>query len=333
MKNKRSIGLILILCIILTGGLAWYLQSVPQQAPKQDITIDPGHTAASTLLLVARDKGYFAQHSLNVTFVESPSAAVAISNLLKHTCDFGFVNEYTLSEPSLYNTTVRAVGTLAESDVNFVVSRRDRGIVRVSDLEGKRIGVTKGSIGEYYMDRFFVLNGLSPDNTTVIYLPPAALVTALAGGDIDASFSPEPYVYQMQKQMGENVVVWPVNLGQHARYSLICDGTTLLEHPEIVEGVLASVIQAETYVNSHPEDAKSVARRQTNFDEQYMDQDWKNHRFSVGLSQSLITSMEDETRWRIHGNLTDAKEIPDFSNIIYPGTLQRLKPSSVTLIQ
>jgi ABC-type nitrate/sulfonate/bicarbonate transport system substrate-binding protein len=335
MEKNQVIGLIIIVIIILAGGGIWYLQSVqhPPLAPLKDITIDPGHTAASTLLLVARDQGYFAQHGLNVTFIESSSATVAMQNLLDRKHDFGFINEYSLSEPQLYNKSVRVIGTLAESDTNYIVGRRDRGINQIADLKGKTIGVSKGSIMEYFLDRFFVLNGLSLDNTTLINLPPLSLVDAIVRGDIDATSSSEPYVYRMRQKMGENAVVWPANLGQHAHFSLVCNEITLQEHPEIVEGLLASVLQAETYVNSHPDEAKKVAQKQTNFDDQYMDQDWQNHRFSVDLSQSLITSMEDETRWRISDNLTAVTKVPDFSNYIAYDTLYRLKPSAVSIIR
>ena len=64
-----------------------------------------------------------------------------------------------------------------------------------------------------------------------------------------------------------------------------------------------------------------------------MDQDWQNHRFAVTLSQSLITSMKDETRWRIRRNMTNATDIPDFSKYIAADTLYKLKPSAVTLIR
>jgi NitT/TauT family transport system substrate-binding protein len=302
-------------------------------APLKDITIDPGPTTASTLLMVAKDQGYFAHHGLNVTFIGSPSASVAMQNLRDRKIDFGFINEYTLSEPQMYNKTVRAIGTLSESDIYFIVGRKDRGIDQVQDLEGKKIGVSKNSIGEYFMGRYFVLNGLSLRNATVIYLQPASLVDAIVRGDIDAASLNEPYVYRMRQQMGGNAVVWPAHLGQHAHFSLVCNEITLQEHPEIVEGVLASLLQAETYVSSHPEEAKKIARTLTNFDDQYMDQDWQNHHFSVTLSQSLITSMEDETRWRIRNNLTTATEVPDFSKYISPDTLYRLKPSAVTLIR
>jgi NitT/TauT family transport system substrate-binding protein len=335
MGDNRSIGLIIIFCILLTGGGVWYLQSL-QQPPVihvQDITIDPGKGAPSTLLLVAQDQGYFMKHGLNVTFLESPSATVAMQNLIEHKVDIGYVNEYSLSEPQLYNKKLRVIGTLSESDTNSVVGRRDRGVFQIPDLEGKKIGVTKGNIPEYFLDRFFVLNGLTMDNVTVVYLQPASLVNAIDSGDIDAAVSFEPYVYQMRRQLGGNAVVWPANLGQHAHYSLVCLETTLNEHPEIVQGVLASVIQAEAYVNSHPEEAKKIAMKQTNFDNQYMDQDWPNHRFSVGLSQSLITTMEDETRWRIRHNLTNVTDVPDFSKYLYADPLNRLKPSAVTFIR
>ena len=334
MKKNQVIGLIVI-CIILTGGGAWYLLSTQQPAPRPftNITIDPGKGVTPTLLLVARDQGFFLQHGLNVTFVESPSATVAIQNLLDRKNDFGYVNDYSLSEPQFYNKNLKVISTLSQSDTSSVVGRRDRGISRVSDLEGKKIGVTKGSIVEYLMDRFFILKGVSFRNVTVTYYPPSELVLALARGDIDAAFSFEPYVYQMQQQMGENAVVWPVNLGQHAHYSLVTNGDTLQEHPEIAEGLLASVLSAESYASSHQEETRNIAQKQTNYNDQYMDQDWQKHEFSVGISQSLIRSMEDETRWRVRNNLTNASDIPDFSNYIAPDTLYRLKPASVTIIR
>jgi NitT/TauT family transport system substrate-binding protein len=335
MEKNLVTGLVVIFFILIAGGGAWYLQSV-QQSPYPGltkITIDPGHTASSTLLMIAKDQGYFAQHGLNVTFVESPSASVAIQNLLDNKNDFGFLHEYSVSDPVLYNKTVRVIGTLSKSDVDYIVARKDRGITRPQDLLGKRIGVTKGSNREYFLDRFFVLNGLSMDNVTIMDFQPAPLVDAVARGNVDAACSAEPYVYRMRQEMGENAVVWPVNLGQHAQYSLVCNEITIREHPKIVEGVLASVLQAENYVNTHQEEAKKIARKQTNFDEQYMDQDWNNHHFSVGLSQSLITSMEDETRWRIRHNITDAADVPDFPQYISADTLNRLKPSAVTVIQ
>ena len=116
-KKNQIIGLIVIV-IILTGAGVWYLESVQQHqlSPVKDITIGVGQNAASTLLIVAKDKGYFEQHGLNVTFNKPPSASIALKNLVDRQNDFVFVNEYEISDPDLYNKNVRVIGTLSESD-------------------------------------------------------------------------------------------------------------------------------------------------------------------------------------------------------------------------
>ena len=146
MEKNHIIGLIIIVLILIGGG-TWYLQSVQQSssAPIMDITIDPGHTAASTLLMVAKDQGYFAQHGLNVTFKESPSGSVAIQDLLNHKSDFIYIHDYTLSDPGLYNKNLQVIGTLSESDTNYVVGRKDRGI-----FHGQVFYPEWAFIGEYY---------------------------------------------------------------------------------------------------------------------------------------------------------------------------------------
>jgi NitT/TauT family transport system substrate-binding protein len=59
---------------------------------------------------------------------------------------------------------------------------------------------------------------------------------------------------------------------------------------------------------------------------------WQEHQFSLSLDQSLITAMEDEARWMITNNLTNATAIPDFRNYIYTKGLNNVKPESVNII-
>jgi NitT/TauT family transport system substrate-binding protein len=52
----------------------------------------------------------------------------------------------------------------------------------------------------------------------------------------------------------------------------------------------------------------------------------------VTLDQSLILAMEDEARWMIANNLTNATEVPDFRNYIYEEGLRAVRPGSVNII-
>jgi NitT/TauT family transport system substrate-binding protein len=334
LKKNLIIGIIAVVIILACGGV-WYLQSVqkPPNASLQEVSFCPGPGMGATLVWVAQDQGYFTKHGLNVTFKEYPSATVAMQDILNGKLDFLLASEYVISEPLLNKKPLRVIGTISESDTNSVVGRRDRGIERIPDLEQKKIGVPKGSMSEYLLGRFFVLNGLNLRNATKIYLLPAELVDALVRGDIDAAIDFEPYAYQMQQQIGGNAVVWPANLGQHSFYSIVCNETLLQESPAIIEDLLASLLQAETFVNSHNEEAKKIAQNQMKYDDQYMNNEWQKHHFSVALSQPLITSMEDEIRWKIRNNMTAVTDVPDFSKYISSDTLYRLKPSAITILR
>ena len=59
---------------------------------------------------------------------------------------------------------------------------------------------------------------------------------------------------------------------------------------------------------------------------------WANHQFSLSLDQSLISTMEAETRWMITNNLTNQTVVPDFLNNIYFEGLDSVKPESVNII-
>jgi len=59
---------------------------------------------------------------------------------------------------------------------------------------------------------------------------------------------------------------------------------------------------------------------------------WQQNQFGLSLDQSLITTMEDEARWMIANNLTNATAVPDFRNYIYTKGLDEVKPGSVHII-
>jgi len=54
--------------------------------------------------------------------------------------------------------------------------------------------------------------------------------------------------------------------------------------------------------------------------------------YSLTLDQSLITAMEDESRWMISGNMTNATAIPDFLHYVDVKGLDTVKPESVNII-
>lgn len=70
-----------------------------------------------------------------------------------------------------------------------------------------------------------------------------------------------------------------------------------------------------------------------NFDATYTEIIWPRYQFSLSLDQSLITAMEDESRWMIKNNLTNEKTVPNFMNHIYVDALKAIRPEGVKIIR
>ncbi len=329
--NKLIFFTLLMACVAVTGGAA-FLQNEYQFLHPQTTEVSITHTngITPTLIYIAQEKGFFTANGLNVTFQSYPTVNNSLDALLDGTLDFGFFNEFTLSDPANYNKPIRIISTIAESDSYYIIARKDKGIKNIEDLQGKKIGVMKVSLSDYFLERFFVMNNLSTSNNTLIPLDSDNDIDALVNGDIDAIMTGRS-IYKVKKKVGENAISWPTNLGQHTMFSLVCHEKTLKEHPEIVEKLLRAVIDAETYERDNIDESRQITSIYSGIPLQYVNNTWQNHYFSVSLSQALISLMEDETRWRIEKNLSPDTKIPDYSQIIAPEILTKLKPSAVTL--
>ena len=59
---------------------------------------------------------------------------------------------------------------------------------------------------------------------------------------------------------------------------------------------------------------------------------WPTFQFSVTLDQSLLLTLEDETRWAIKNKLTGRTNIPNYLYHIYLDALHAVTPEAVTII-
>jgi len=215
---------------------------------------------------------------------------------------------------------------------DYIVGRKDRGIMRISDLKGKRIGVALKTITEFYLGRFLALNGMNIRNVTLVDLTPAQYVKAISGGEVDAIIAWQPYIYRIEKEVS-GVVVWTAQSSQAVYGVFVCSSEWVRQHGDTVKHLLKSLKEGEDYLVHHPDEAKEIVRKRLNYDNSYLASIWPQHHFSLSLDQTLIVAMKDEAQWMISSNLTSEKVIPDFVNYIYIDGLKAVKPEAVNIIR
>ncbi len=127
-------------------------------------------------------------------------------------------------------------------------------------------------------------------------------------------------------------VVWPIQSEQPLYALVVARDDWLGAHPGPPVQFLASLADAEAYVAEHPAEARAIVQERLDLDAGYMDTVWQQNRFSLSLDQSLVAAMEDEGRWMIANNMTNATAIPDFGKYIDTAALEQVRPESVRFI-
>ncbi len=298
--------------------------------PLETITLGLVPLEQNALIYVADDNGFFAGNGLKIVIKNYDSGVTAIDGMLKGEADLAGAAEFPVVRAIFQKEPIKVLVSSDKFENDYLVGRKDRGIAQVSDLKGKRIGVARQTINEFYLGRLLQVNGINLPEVTLVDLQPAQCVIALTGGEVDAIIAWQPYIHQILERQ-PNVVVWPAQSNQLVYGLLVCRNEWLAQHGATSERFVKSLGQAEDYLVAHPDQAQAIVQRRLNYDSAYVAEIWPQHQLSLSLDLSLIAAMTDEAHWLINNRLTPEKVVPDFPNYIYTRALQAVKPDAVNI--
>ncbi len=322
-----------LLAILVAGVFAAAAGSWSCSEKTSPITIGTTTSEVNSLIHIAQDMGYFNANGLDVTIQVYASGNAAIQGILNGEADMATASEFAFAGKVLSKEDIRIIGVINRSSVEYLVARKDRGINAISDLKGKRIGVPMRSRPEFALGRLLFLRGIDVSDVTMANVSPAQAVNAIVNGEVDAVSIWQPYVYRIQDRLADEVIVWSAQNAQASYNGVVATDKWTAEHPDLIRRVLKSLIQAETYNASNPEEARAIIRQKLDYSEEYMAAVWPDYQFSVSLDQSLVAAMEDEARWMMSNSLTAEKQVPNFPDYIYDEGLKAIRPGSVGIIR
>ncbi len=305
----------------------------PRNGPLFPITIGSAPLESSALIYIAERQGLFASNGLQVVVRDYDTGAAALSALVNGEVELAVPAEDALVGRAFNQDKIRALASIDKAEYFDLVARRDQGITTVVDLKGKKVGVVRNTIAEFYLGRFLELHGLTAGQVTLVDVNIAQSEAAIAGGQVDAILTRPPYLAPIEESLAQNEIVWEAQNSQPLYAVLIGRNDWIAEHPQPLLQLFRALIQAERYLMQYPAPAQGIVQTRLNLDGGYMTAVWTHNQFSVSLDQSLILAMEDEARWMISNHLTTAKQVPDFLGYIDETVLQYVKPDAVNIIR
>lgn len=334
--SRRNILMVsFILFVTLVSGMGAFLYLSPQSHEKiktESLTLGLMPSEVETLVYVAQEQGYFAANDLNVTLKNYTTGLLAVNGLLANDVDMATAADFVVVGKAMANKSVTSIGTIDKYSTAYLVVRTDLGIANVSDLKGKRIGVPIGTVAEFNLGRFLELQGIGMDQVTLVNVPINLEPNALENGSVSAIMTAQPYMGTIEGDIPEKIAAWPAQSNSATNYLAVANASWAASNPDIIVRFLKALDQAESFVIHDPDASKQLLCNDLNRTSGYIQKIWTDHQFSLSLDQSLILTMEDQSRWMIRNNLT-ANSVPNFLDYIYTSGLEAVNPGSVNIIR
>lgn len=324
---------------VLLAGFPWVAERSPHAAtmPSAEAALRIGLSLqpSNALVMIALDRGYFADEGLDVSVENYVSGTRALRDgLFAGKVDLVTASDVPVVLTSFERQDFRVIATIFQVDnQNRIIARGASGIRKPADLEGKRVATQRGSAVHFFLHLFLLENGISEQDVDEVFMMPADLPDALARGEIDAFSMREPYIGQARDLLGDNAVVFAAPGLYTQSDQLVIASAFLQENPHLAEKVLRALVKAEKFIVGDPEQSQEIVARLVGASTAEVGAIWPEFLPRVSLEQSLLLRLEDIGRWAVRRQLVESEEIPNFLDLIHVDALEAVKPVATTVVR
>ena len=252
MKSMKRLAVLMVALVFCVGASMHAGAAEPVKIGYLRIT-------TSLATFVAQDKGLFEQEGLKAELIPFDSGTAITDALIAGRIDcigsnaitgFWFAAQAAPDRFKIFLT----YGTPSLANPTFVaIVKKDSPLKGLKDLKGKKVGTYPGATS-IALAKAIIRTQMDPEAVTYTELPPPNLISALAAGQIDAFFAPEPMGMMARSQgVGRDLVKEPLGLlGIKEGFAGAAYGFSaqfLKENPERAKKLKAAYYKAADLIN------------------------------------------------------------------------------------
>jgi NitT/TauT family transport system substrate-binding protein len=273
MKKKWLVGLVLMFSVTILSSNRAMAQG--------EVKIGYLGFVLALPTFVALEKGYFQEQGLKVTPTLFESGTIITDALITGRIDVqtgSAIIASWLAEQNMPGTykifIMYGNREVLQDNTMALMVAKDSLLKGIGDLKGKRMGTFPG-VASIALAKAVLRNSFDPDKEiTLVEVPPGNIVQALAAGQIDAYFAPEPFgMIGEAKGVARRLIKSPLlllNLKTGIPGAPFSFNTKFLkEKPLVAKKVKAAYYKAVDFIYSNEAAARKFLPKYTNLPEPF----------------------------------------------------------------
>jgi sulfonate transport system substrate-binding protein len=241
-----------VLSLLTAGTLAFATTNA--SAETREIRID--FATYNPVSLVLKERGILeqalAKDGIKVRWVQSLGSNKALEFLNAGSIDFGSTAGAAALIGRINGNPIRSLYVYSRPEWTALVTRKDSGISRVSDLKGKRIAVTRGTDPHIFLVRALQSTGLTEKDVRLVLLQHPDGRVALERGDVDAWAGLDPLMAAAELESG--ATLFHRDASANSWGILNVREAFAQENPELVRTVLRAYEEARAFSLANPDE-------------------------------------------------------------------------------
>jgi len=328
--------------VLIGGGAAALLASLYALAPrgaasserKAGVRIAVPVVPHAGLIHLASARGLFKDRGLDVTLLPQGYGKAAVAELVRGNADLAVAADVPVVVEILKGAPLSIVASVANASNELaVLGRIDRGIRTPADLGGRRVGVTLGTSGEYFLWAFLVRYRIAPQSVQLVDLPPSGLIDALSHDQVDAITAWQPVRHEAELAFGDRVVSLRAPDAYAQTYVLVGRQDYVQSHREALGRVLRALLDADAFVDADPQAARQLLAGLLKLRPETFDPAWQDVTLEVEQQQAQLVTLEDVATWAMARRYAPSQPVPNFVSHLELDTMLAVSPDRVTVVR
>ncbi len=291
--------------------------------------------------LVADERGYFRGAAADVRIAYGDSGRRNLQRLRAGEAEIALMAKTPLVIDALRDASPGGaddpviLGNLVHSHrLNQVVSLDGGPVSAPGDLEGRRVGLMKGTNAEFVWSLFARMHGLDTSRVSVRDLAIEQLPQALIEDKVDAAVLWEPWTSRTAETAEGGLRILPGSSAYTAHWVIVARRSWVRDHAGRVRDLLRGYIRAIDWIESHRDQALALYTRRMDVARNRIIRSWDVLDYDLNLDWTVLNGLSLQLRWAReagYGNTSSA--VPGVLELVEPGPLRKLNHYRVSIPQ